>query len=222
MIAGLELDHVFVSGPGKARDVALLVARGLNPGPGRVHKGQGTANARFFFDNAYLELLWLHEETEIRADAVKPMALWERVRWRETGACPFGVAFRLRDGERAWPPAMWRYAAPFLRKGESLPIVTPRGAARQPLVFFSVGSPGPPAGYEAASAVPLEHAGRRRTLRGVHLEVASDVIPGPVRAIEQGGLLSIQTAGQHHMRLEFEGGGQELDFRPGLPLSLIW
>jgi hypothetical protein len=222
VIAGLELDHVFVSAPGKARDVGLLASHGLTQGGGRIHAGQGTANACFYFDNFYLELLWLHKEAEIRSAVVEPLALWERIRWQQTGACPFGVALRLRDGGSAWPPATWNYAAQFLPAGVSLPIVTPRGAAQEPLVFLSVGSPGPPSSYAVGTEVPLEHAGRRRKLRMVRLEVPSRVISEQVRAIEQSSLLSIQTGKEHHMRLEFENAGEELDFRPELPLSLVW
>jgi hypothetical protein len=28
---------------------------------------------------------------ELQSEAVQPIALWERVRWRETGASPFGA-----------------------------------------------------------------------------------------------------------------------------------
>ena len=54
-------------------------------------------NACAFFDNAYLELLWRHDDDELQSDVVRPLGLWERVRWEDTGASPFGIAFRPGD-----------------------------------------------------------------------------------------------------------------------------
>jgi hypothetical protein len=217
----LELDHVFVSAPRRSRDVALLAARGLAQGAARIHQGQGTANTCFFFDNAYLELIWSHNESEIRSALVEPLALWERTRWRETDACPFGVAFRSRDNVEQ-PRAAWGYAAPFLPAGKSLPIITPPGSADDPMIFFSTGSAGPPSGYPPEREVPLVQSGRRRTLRVVCLQVRANAVSDQVCAAEKSGLLSIETGKQPHMRLEFEAGREEVDFRPELPLSLIW
>lgn len=222
MIDGLELDHLFVCAPGGAGDVPLLTGRGLEVGVRRVHRGQGTTNACFFFNNAYLELLWLRDEAEVRSPAVAPLCLWERARWRETGACPLGIAFRLRDSSAPWPLPAWDYAPPFLPPGNCLPIVTPPGAAGEPLVFFSAGSPGPPSAYPAEQRVPLVHNGRQLTLRKVYLETPADALSAEVRRIEQTGLVSIQRGSLYHMRLEFDGAGEEEDFRPALPLSLQW
>lgn len=131
----LELDHVFVAttadeAPGA---IGALEAFGLQCGGRWVHKGQGTANACFFFQNSYLELLWLHDAREARTAAVAPLALDERLRWRETGACPFGVGVR---GEADLPVVTWDYAAPYTG-GVVMPIVTPPSTPREPLVFFS-------------------------------------------------------------------------------------
>ena len=131
----LELDHVFVAttadeAPGA---IGALEAFGLQCGGRWVHRGQGTANACFFFQNAYLELLWLHDAREARSPAVAPLALDERLRWRETGACPFGVGVR---GEADVPVETWSYAAPYAG-GMVMPIVTPPSTPREPLVFFS-------------------------------------------------------------------------------------
>src|SRR2546423_1508425 len=88
---------------------------GLQFGRRRIHQGQGTANACAFFDNAYLELLWRHDDDELQSEVVRPLGLWERVRWRETGASPFGVAFRPEDDNV--PIETWPYDAPFLPEG---------------------------------------------------------------------------------------------------------
>ena len=96
-----ELDHVFICAPSGRSDVEAFASFGLVPLEG-IHPGQGTANACFFFENAYLEILWRHDDRELTSAAVQPTGLWERVRWKETGACPFGIAVRPKS--KIWPP----------------------------------------------------------------------------------------------------------------------
>ena len=55
-----------------------LVAFGLNEVTRKSHPGQGIANRRFFFYNAMLELLWVHDEHETRSPLVAPTRLWDR------------------------------------------------------------------------------------------------------------------------------------------------
>lgn len=98
MNAELKLDHIFVCTPSLATDAQRLVEFGLQPGRSRIHASQGTENVCFFFDNAYLELLGLQDEAEVRSPLVAPLGLWERLHWQQTGACPFGISLRLKAG----------------------------------------------------------------------------------------------------------------------------
>ncbi len=71
----VALDHVFVCTAVAAPEADRLVAFGLTEGTASSHPGQGTANRRFFFRNAVLELLWVHDEHEARSPVVAPPAL---------------------------------------------------------------------------------------------------------------------------------------------------
>ena len=95
----LTFDHVFICSENPDAAVRALTDFGLQFGRRRIHRGQGIANACVFFDNAYLELLWRHDDDELQSEAVGPVGLWQRVRWRETGASPFGIAFRPEGSE---------------------------------------------------------------------------------------------------------------------------
>jgi hypothetical protein len=53
----VELDHVFICVDRWAPEAEQTAAFGLCERPSDVHPGQGTANRRFFFPNAMLELL---------------------------------------------------------------------------------------------------------------------------------------------------------------------
>jgi hypothetical protein len=110
-----ELDHVFMAVDDAVDAERTLTGFGLAFGLHAVHHGQGTANACAFFDNAYLELLWRHDEAELQSARVRSLGLQERLRWRETGACPLGVALRAPDPLPTIPT--WAYEAGFLPPG---------------------------------------------------------------------------------------------------------
>jgi len=59
----VEIDHVFVCRSAGAPEADFLIKHGLLEGSGNSHPGPGTANRRFFFSNAYLELLWVANAT---------------------------------------------------------------------------------------------------------------------------------------------------------------
>ena len=87
------------------------------------------------FENAFLELLFPVEADEIVSDLVRPLRLDERTRWRETGACPFGICFRPHapiPDQGVLPFETWPYRAAYLPAGASLPIVTPPDSLHEP------------------------------------------------------------------------------------------
>ncbi len=89
-----ELDHLFICTSVGAPEADRLIEFGLTEGSPNVHPGQGTANRRFFFQNAMLELLWVRDSAEAESETTRPTRLWERWTGRNNGACPFGFCFR--------------------------------------------------------------------------------------------------------------------------------
>ena len=85
------LDHVFVLTESGAPSCASLTALGFVEGEPNSHPGQGTANRRFFFANAMLELLWVDDPSEARRPPADRLQLWERSEGRGSGASPFGI-----------------------------------------------------------------------------------------------------------------------------------
>jgi len=146
---------------------------------------------------------------------------WERVRWRETGASPFGVALRPENGEV--PLETWPYEAPFLPEGTNIPIVTPRFMWNEPLVFLYVSQP--PVTAPSERQPPREHRGERRRLTRV--TVCGPEAPRPSRGLSMLGslgVLGLKPAAEHHLELDWDGAtsGGFHDFRPTVPLVLRW
>jgi hypothetical protein len=89
------IDHVFVMCSAGAPEAGALVRAGLVEGSANTHPGQGTANRRFFFDNMYLELLFVSDAEEAQREPVSRTRLWDRWSRRAAGACPFDYVMTL-------------------------------------------------------------------------------------------------------------------------------
>lgn len=87
----MEVDHIFIFSTNNGNEAEDLLRFGLTEGSSRVHKGQGTANRKFYFDNFFLELLWVNDEREIRQDPIKATQLWERANYQQYGFSRFGL-----------------------------------------------------------------------------------------------------------------------------------
>jgi len=218
----LAVDHVFICVENPHAAERALADFGVQFGRRRIHQGQGTANACAFFDNAYLELLWRHDDDELQSEVVRPLGLWERVRWRETGASPFGIAFRPENSEV--PVETWPYPAPFLPAGANLPIVTPRFRWDEPLTFISPTSQAPVT-WPPERQPPLDHRGGHHRLTAVMVcRPEGQEISEGLKELCKLGALALKPSAEHRIELEWDGArrGESHDFRPALPLVLRW
>lgn len=219
-----ELDHLLILATPGAPEAEQLLALGLLEGAPNAHPGQGTANRRFFFHNAMLELIYVVDEAEARSPLVAPTRLWERARWRATAACPFGLCLRATDG--AAPPfATVDYRPPYLPDGVAIPIA--RGTlAIEPLLFVNPLGRRPDAAPPAERLrQPIDHPLGARELTGVHVVSAGCELPSdPLDAVRRLGLATFDQGAGHLLELTFDDGaqGRAADLRPGLPLTLRW
>lgn len=87
----MPIDHIFIFSKQSGQEAEELVKFGLTEGSSRVHPGQGTTNRKFYFDNCFLEVLWVHDPTEIQSVRTSPTGLWERSVPITSGHSPFGL-----------------------------------------------------------------------------------------------------------------------------------
>ena len=225
------VDHVFVCTSAGAPEGDLPVAAGFTEGPGNVHPGQGTACRRFFFRNAYLELCWVHDETEARSPATAPTRLWERWRSRADGhTCPFGVGLRAEDGAAA-PFPTWPYQPRYVPPGTVIHVATNSEALHEPMLFLVPGSPAR-RGVAAASGADAHGEAAPRRAHAIGVEALTRVTlagpatapSAPLAAVVAVPLVERVAAAEHVLSLGFDGepAGRALDLRPTLPLILRW
>jgi hypothetical protein len=212
----IELDHVLICCAVGGPEADFLLNRGLLDGSGNTHPGQGTANRRFFFSNAYLELLWVRDAAEAQSAAVVPTQLWDRWLRRSSGACPFGIVYRPRAepiGEAPFPT--WSYRPSYLPSG--LCIEVGRGMAlSEPQLFYL-----PFARRQGTSPrQPTDHPAKIGAIGGVSVALPpKHEASQTLQAALDGGLLSIASGPEYCLDLTFTGDGRAIDFRPELPLT---
>jgi hypothetical protein len=217
-----ELDHLFILSEPGAPEGERLIELGLTEGSPNVHRGQGTANRRFFFANAMLELIFVVDESEARSPLASPTRLWERSRWRQTHASPFGLCLRA-TADDAPSFTTLDYRPPYLPEGVAIPIA--RGTlAVEPMLFINPMGQRPDT-YPPASRQPLEHALGVREVTKVHLDSAGCELPSDaLRAAQRAGIATFGQGEGHLAHVTFDDGvrGEEIDLRPNLPLILHW
>jgi Glyoxalase-like domain len=117
----ISLDHVFVLCETGGSEAEALLSRGFVEGSRNVHSGQGTSNRRFFFDDGFIEFLWVSNVTEVTSSLTSPTKLWDRWKGRDTGVCPFGIVFSSSEIEVPKPPfEVWRYQPEYLPKDKGI------------------------------------------------------------------------------------------------------
>jgi hypothetical protein len=214
------IDHVFVCCSVGGTEADALARLGLREGSANTHPGQGTACRRFFFTNAYLELLWASDAQEAQSEAVLPARLRKRWSLRAGGACPYGLVLRPGADARdaAAPFASWSYRPPYLPDGLAIDVA--RGTPLAGPEFFHLGFQRDRA---RAGQEPVEHALPLGSLTGVTVWRPAAGDSPAARVLQAAGLVVFRDADEYLMELRFDGGNRgSADLRPALPLTLRW
>jgi Glyoxalase-like domain len=220
-----ELDHLFIVTDIGAAIADRLVAFGLTEGRSNVHPGQGTANRCFFFHNAMLELLWVHDPAEAQSAAIQPTHLWDRWANRHQDACPLGICVRSGlDAGDAIAFESWDYHPPYLPENLSIAVGANSEVLTEPMLFqTSFGKRPDQATPERAQ--PLDHPIGWRELTRVTIAAPTTNAPSTVlQTLLDTRLVQLRSGAEYCLELGFDGElqGQQADFRPSLPLMVNW
>ncbi|WP_432381997.1 VOC family protein [Duganella sp. P38] len=199
----MQIDHIFIRATAGAPEAAALRAFGLTEGSGNAHPGQGTANRRFFFANAFLELLWIADETEVTSPLTAPTMLSERLTIG-SDASPFGICFH--DAGGAFP--VFDYKPGYLPQGMSIGIASEAPLAEPMWFCLAGGRPLPP---------PPIHAAGIARITAVRCTQPS---AGALSAAAIASGIGFAQGAEHLLEISFdeEARGMVHDFRPALPL----
>ncbi len=212
----IHVDHLFIFTATGAPEAELLLDAGVTEGSPNVHPGQGTANRRFFFENGYLELLWVSDEAESRSTLAAPTRLWER--WAGRGECAsrFGICLSSQSGVNGKLPfSTWSYEPDYLPEGRQILFAEDVPLAEPELFVLNwphVWSPGPE---------PTEHASGLQRIRSVSIGVSRpDSVSKTLNAAVEAGFFQIHQSDSHELIVEFSAS-RETEIRiPELALKL--
>jgi hypothetical protein len=225
---GFELDHLFIMTDIGAPIADRLISCGLTEGRSNTHPGQGTANRCFFFHNAMLELLWVHDPVEAQSEIIYPTRLWERWESRNDGkVCPVGICLRpSRNSEETSAFASWSYRPPYLPADmDSIAIGNNSDVLTEPLLFQTPFAKRPDQYLSEKSRSTLEHQNAWREITRVELvsPAANNLSPEMQAAINTD-QIELRLGTEYCVNLGFDGERQhqQLDFRPDLPLIVNW
>ena len=172
-----------------------------------------------------LELLWIHDPEEAKSEPIHQTRLWERSTNQNNGACPFGICLRPAKGsEDTVAFSSWEYRPPYLSETMSIAIATNSNVLTEPMLFqISFGKR--PDRYSAQKSQPLEHGVGLREITRVELVSPAANNPSPeLQAVLETNQLKLRIGTEYFVELGFdeEVQGQQVDFRPGLPLIISW
>lgn len=209
----IELDHLFVCTAPGAPEAEKLVQFGLHEGPPNQHPGQGTANRRFGFANAMIELLWVSDASEAQSQRTRRTLLWEKWSGREDHASPFGICLRPADSQDTGPPfPAWEYRPTYL--SEPLFMYIGEGGIEEPMWVY----------LDFMRRVHreqwfIDHPIGIREITGLTLTTPVQLRSNASQKIVESGILATRTGASSLLEIEFDGNRRKehMDFRPHLP-----
>jgi Glyoxalase-like domain len=210
----IELDHLFVCTAPGAPEAEELVRFGLREGPPNRHLGQGTANRRFAFANAMIELLWVSDPKEAQNECSRRTLLWERWSGRAAQACPFGICVRPVDPQNTESPfPAWEYRPAYLP--DPLVMHIGESSVEEPMWVYL--------GFMRRvnrEQQFAQHPIGMREITGLTLITPTPPLSTASQRMIESGILSTEKGSNPLLEIEFDGHRRKeiVDFSPHLPL----
>jgi hypothetical protein len=210
-----RLHHVFIFTDPGAPEADRLASTGLVEGLPNTHPGQGTANRRFFFEDAGLELLFLCNEAEARSGAGRELRSADR--WLTPDASPFGLILGVDDDADLAGFPGWQYQPDYFDKGMYFLVGENSRLLSEPFcAVMPCNLPKVP--LTERSPAPFDRVTEVRVSVPVQNFSPALTVAGNVKRI------ALRAGKPHLMEIVFndEATGQSCDLRPGLPLIVRW
>src|SRR5215831_13565500 len=205
----LAFDHASIMVSPGAPERAALEQVGLQISPDvNRNAGQGTASIAVEFQNSYLELVWVDASVPVKPSLERAVQKFRnRVAWRTSGYCPFGIASRrTTDDKLTLPFPTWSWSADWMPKGAEMVMLTPREDTRSPALYIEPRALTDQA-KQAALAAKFHHPLGVRRITSVRLVSPNSYQPiAPLSYLQQQRILSAGHGEQWLLELTFDSG----------------
>lgn len=196
----MKIDHFFIFSSNKGQIANELVEFGITEGSNRIHRGQGTANRKFYFDNFFLEVLWVDNESDIRSEQTSKTKLWERSQFEKSGHSPFGLCLVNSKSTDLLFQDSLVYQPNYFPQGMSIDIITNEKTPQLPWTFRL-----PYRDIQKKPNEPTKHANGIKKLTKVIFEYPSTKTQTVFeKYFEQIDSIVFKSEKQTHLTLEFD------------------
>lgn len=220
----MEFDHCFICVKPGALEAEAFKEFGLTEGLPNQHPGQGTASRRFFFHNAFIELLWLEDAQEAKSETTQPTLLYERLTADHDEVSPFGVCFRPTNAnEHTVPFPSWRYKPVYLPS--DLEINIAEGAPLSEPMWFYLSFGSSPGAAPKQNLQPRLHSAGVAEITSVRIaHPKSNPLSAPASFAAQSRIITFVAGTTYFLEIGFdhEVKGYSHSFMPMLPLAFKW
>lgn len=223
----MEIDHVFIFTDAAQEVASTLSQFGLTEGSANTHPGQGTACRRFFFQNAYLEIVWVADEDELRNEVTRPTKLWERSKSRNTGYSPFGICFRSQSSDDSTPlfEQAWLYQPSFVPPDQYVLVAANEAFPNEPMFFEFPFQRIKSTDHPTDRQQPLIHPKKFEKITKVTIiSPVIESISDSMKQVLNNSIVNLAKGDTYCLSLEFDQGkeGNSKSFQELLPLIVRW
>lgn len=161
----MDIDHIFIFTDDKGNIADELVSFGLTESESRIHEGQGTKNRTFVFENFLFEILWVHNEQEIKSSSVLSSGLWTRANYKLNHTSPFGLCIANTDQTNELFKDAFHYQPHYFPTGMAIEILNNNQNLSLPWTFRL-----PFKRDRQKQSIPLTHKNGMRSLTGAEFQ----------------------------------------------------
>ena len=201
----MDADHIFIFTDDNGKVADQLVKLGLTEGSNRVHVGQGTTNRKFYFDNFFLEILWVHDTNEIESEKIKPIGLWQRAKFKINSFSPFGLCIiNTSETDELFENA-FKYQPDYFPQGQTIDILKNENQSSLPWTFRL-----PFKGQKRNINEPMEHKNGISLLTKTTFEHQENIEATFLNFFEQEQNIEFIKSDRTWLNLTFDNGTQGL------------
>lgn len=131
----MKPNHIFIFCDNHDEVANELMEFGFIEGSSRIHPNQGTRNRKFYFNDFYIEILWVCNIDEITSKLTRPTDLYNRSMYETNDYSPFGLCVNYSsDGDELFKNSM-NYKPTYLPPNSLIEVLTNEDSVTLPWTF---------------------------------------------------------------------------------------
>ena len=131
----MKTNHIFIFCDNHEEVVNELLAFGFMEGSNRIHPNQGTQNRKFYFNDFFIEILWVHNFDEIQNERSKKSKLYERAEHKTNTCSAFGLCLNYSKEEDELFENCYKYKPSYIPSNMFIEVLKNEDSPSLPWTF---------------------------------------------------------------------------------------